>query len=143
VQRLQTGSWTAYFDVAGNYGGPREPAETFWTWLRVLWQSSGPFGYTLAPVWQLLLVTVLLLAVVAAVVRHPDSRDIALLIWCSGIWIIPLLQPGQSLWRSEAALVLLMPLLARLPRPFVWTAAIALVVVGFALAHGYFAGTLV
>jgi Gpi18-like mannosyltransferase len=143
AQRLQTGSWTAYFDVADNYGGLREPAGTFWTWLRVLWQSSGPFGYTLAPVWQLLLVTVLLLAVVAAVVRHHDERGIALVVWCAGVWIVPLLQPGQSLWRSEAALMLLMPLLARMPRPFAWTAAVALVVVGFALAHGFFAGTLV
>ena len=146
AQRLQTGRWTAYFDVANTYGGLHEPAETFWRWLRVLWNSSGPFGYTLAPVWQLLLVTVLLAAVVAAVVRRRDTRDtrdIALLVWCAGVWVVPLLQPGQSLWRSEAALVLLMPLLARLPRPFIWTAAIALVVVGFALAHGYFAGTLV
>jgi Gpi18-like mannosyltransferase len=143
AQRLQTGSWAAYFRVANNYGGLHEPAQTFWTWLRVLWQSSGPFGYTLAPVWQLLLVTVLLVAVVAAVVRRRDARDLALLVWCVGVWIVPLLQPGQSLWRSEAALVLLTPLLARLPRPFAWAAAIALVVVGFALAHGFFAGTLV
>ncbi len=143
VQRLQTGRWTAYFDVADTYGGLHEPAETLWTWLRVLWRSSGPFGYTLAPVWQLLLVTVLLLAVAAAVARHHDPRDIALLAWCVGVWIVPLLQPGQSLWRSEAALVLLMPLLVRLPKPFAWATAVALVVVGFALAHGYFAGTLV
>jgi len=144
VQRLQTGRWTAYFDVANNYGGLHEPIATFWTWLRVLWQSSGPFGYTLAPVWQLLLVTVLLVAVafVVAVVRRPDAREATLLIWCVGVWVVPLLQPGQSLWRSEAALVLLTPLLARLPRPFAWTAAVALVVVGFGLAHGYFAGTL-
>jgi Gpi18-like mannosyltransferase len=143
AQRLQTGSWTAYFDVADNYGGLHEPAATWWTWLRVLWHSSGPFGYTLAPVWQLVLVTILLVAVVAVVATRLDLRDAALLLWCVGVWLVPLLQPGQSLWRSETALVLITPLLARLPRPLAWTAAVALAVVGFALAHGFFAGTLV
>jgi len=137
------GSQEWYFDVANTYGSVHEPAQTFWRWIRVLWNSSGPFGYTLAPVWQLLLVTVLLVAVVAAAARRRDGRDVPLLVWCIGVWFVPLLQPGQSLWRSEAALVLLMPLLARMPRPFAWAAAVALVAVGFALARGFFAGTLV
>jgi len=143
VQRLQTGHWTAYFDVADNYGSPHEPLQTFWTWVRVLWHSSGPLGYTLAPVWQLLLVTVLLVSVVALAAKRLDARDTTLLVWCIGVWLVPLLQPGQSLWRSEAALVLITPLLARLPRPFAWAAALALAVVAYGLAHDFFAGNLV
>lgn len=143
AQRLQTGRWTAYFDVANNYGGLHEPAQTFWTWIRVLWHSKGPLGYTLAPVWQLLLVTVLLVAAATAVGRRLGAREATLLTWCVGVWLVPLLQPGQSLWRSEAALVLITPLLARLPRPVTSTAAFALAVVAFALAHDFFAGNLV
>jgi hypothetical protein len=145
TQRVQTGRWTAYFDVANDYGGLHDPATTLWDWMRVLSRSSGPLGYTLVPVWQLLLVTVLLVAAVAAVAasRRLGARRAALVTWCVTVWFVPLLQTGQSLWRSEAALVLLAPLLALLPRPLVWVSATALAVVAFGLAHGFFAGTLI
>jgi hypothetical protein len=143
VQRLQTGRWTAYFDVAREYGGLHDPLTTITDWLTVLWRSSGPFGYSLAPVWQLIFVTVLLAAVAIVVTRHRGIREIVLLVWCIGVWFVPLMQSQQSLWRSEAALVLLAPLTALLPRPVAWTAAGGLIVLGWAVAHEFFAGTLI
>jgi len=144
AERLQTGRWTAYFDLANTYGGAHDPVTSFTDWLTVLRDAANPFGYALVPVWQLLLVTALLaLAAVAVALRRPGRREIALLVWCLGVWFVPLLQSHQSLWRTEAALVLLAPLLALLPRALVWPAAAALVVAAFGVAHEFFAGTLV
>lgn len=143
VQWLQTGHWNAYFVVANNYGGLHNPVTTITDWLTVLRQSSNPFGYSLAAIWQFLFVTVLLAAVAIAVRRRRSIAETDLLVWCLGVWFVPLLQSRQSLWRSEAALVLLAPLVARLPRRLVWLAAAALVVLGFGLAHEFFAGSLI
>jgi hypothetical protein len=143
AQRLQTGRWTAYFDLANTYGGLHDPVTSLTDWLRVLWQAANPFGYALVPVWQLLLVTLLLAVAAVAAIRRPGRRELALLAWCVGVWFVPLLQSHQSLWRTEAALVLLAPLLALLPRRIVWVAAAALVVAGYGVAHEFFAGTLV
>jgi hypothetical protein len=143
LQRMQTGRWTAYFDVANEYGGLHNPATTITDWLTVLWRSSNPFGYSLVPIWQLLLVTGLLVAVTVAVIHRRAAGAVALLAWCVGVWFVPLLQSRQSLWRSEAALVLLAPLLALLPRPAVWAAVAALAVAAFGLAHEFFVGGLI
>ena len=141
VQRLQTGSWTAYADVAGTYGGLHDPVTSVTDQLHVLADASNPFGYSLAAVWQFLLVTVLLAASTVAAIRR--RRDAELVAWCIGVWVVPLLQTGQSLWRSEAALVLMAPLLALLPRRIVWAATVALIVVAYGVAHEFFAGTLI
>lgn len=144
AQRLQTGRWTAYFDLANTYGGLHDPVTTLTDWLTVLRQAANPFAYALVPVWQLLLVTALLaITVVAVLVKRGGRRELVLLAWCIGVWFVPLLQSHQSLWRTEAALVLLAPLLALLPRPLVWATAAALVVAGYGVAHEFFAGTLV
>jgi hypothetical protein len=141
AQRLQTGSWTAYADVAGSYGGLHDPVTSVTDLLTVLWHASNPLGYALASTWQFLYVTVLVGLAVAAAVRR--RRAAAVVAWCLGVWFVPLIQTGQSLWRSEAALVLLAPLLAFLPRRLVWVAAVGLVVVDFAVAHEFFAGNLI
>ena len=138
VQRVQTGRWTAYLDVAHNYRGLHDPLETVSDWFTVLWRSSNPLGYSLVPIWQLLFVTVLLAACLIVAAR----RDAALVAWCVAAWFVPLLQTRQSLWRSEAALVLLAPLVARLPARLVGPAAAALAVLAFGVAHEFFAGTL-
>jgi hypothetical protein len=142
AQRLQTGRWTAYFDVAKGYGGWHDPVTSITDWLRVLWNSSGPFGYWAVPIWQFLLVTVLLAVSAVAVIRSRAPRQVILLVWGVGVWFLPLLQSHQSLWRSEAALFL-GPLLALLPRRIVWGAAAALAVAAFGVAHEFFAGTLI
>jgi hypothetical protein len=141
VQRLQTGRWTAYADVAGSYGGLHDPLTSITDLLTVLWHASNPFGYALASTWQFLFVTVLVAVAVAAAVRR--RRGAAVAAWCLGAWFVPLLQTGQSLWRSEAVLVLLAPLLVLLPRRLVWVAAAALLVLDYAVAHEFFAGTLI
>jgi hypothetical protein len=141
VQRLQTGSWTAYADVAGAYGGLHDPLTSITDLLTVLRDSSNPFAYALAPNWQFVLVTVLLAAATVAAVRR--RHDVGVVAWCIGAWFVPLIQSGQSVWRSEAALVLLSPLLLALPRRLVWAATVALAAVGFAVAHEFFAGTLI
>jgi hypothetical protein len=141
VQRLQTGTWTAYADVAGSYGGLHDPETSATDLVHVLVHSSNPFAYALAPAWQFIVVTVLLaLSVVAAIRRRTGA---ALVAWCVGVWFVPLLQTQQSLWRSEAGLVLLAPLLALLPRRLVWAAAAAFVVLAYGVAHEFFAGTLI
>jgi hypothetical protein len=142
AQRLQTGRWTAYFDIADTYGGLHDPVTTITDWLTVLWQASNPFDYAVVPVWQFLFVTVLLAAVTVAVVIRRRARDVLLFVWCFGVWFVPLVQSHQSLWRSEAALVFLPALLALLPRLFLWAAVAGLVVAGFGVAHEFFAGTL-
>jgi hypothetical protein len=81
--------------------------------------------------------------VVAAVAAIRRRRCAPLVVWCLGTTFVPLLQTGQSVWRSEAALVLLAPLLAPLPRRVVAIAAAALVVLAYGVAHEYFAGTLI
>lgn len=143
TQRLQTGRWTAYFDVAKGYGGLHDPVTTITDWLTVLRRSSSPFGYSSVPIWQFLLVTGLLALSAAAVIRRRDAREIVLLVWCIGVWFVPLVQSHQSLWRSEAALIFLPVFFARLPRPLVWAAAAALVVAAYGVAHEFFAGTLI
>jgi len=143
VQRLQTGRWTAYYDVANNYGGVHNPATTISDWVTVLWQSKNAFGYSLAPIWQFLLVTVLLVAAIAAALVRGRRTDPGLVVWCLGVWFVPLLQSQQSLWRSEAALLPLVALLALLPRRALWICAAALLVVAFGVAHEFFAGSLI
>ena len=144
AQRVQTGRWSAYFDVAGTYGGLHDPFTTYGDWLRVIRRASGPFGYTLAPVWQLLVTTLLLGAAAAfAVTRRRDPTASLLFVWCATVWFVPLVQTGQSLWRSEAGLVLLAPLLVFRRRWITWTALLALLVTAFGVAHAFFAGNLI
>jgi hypothetical protein len=141
VQRLQTGRWTAYGDVAGAYGGLHDPVTSVTDLLTVLRDASNPFAYALAPNWQFIFVTMLLAFATVAAVRR--RRDAVVVAWCLGAWFVPLIQSGQSVWRSEAALVLLAPLLLPLPRRLVWGAAAVLAVLGLAVAHEFFAGTLI
>lgn len=143
AQRLQTGRWTAYFDVANSYGGLHDPITSITDWAKVLWSASNPFDYSLVPVWQFFFVTVLLAVVTVLTIRARRSEDAVILAWCIGVWFVPLLQSHQSLWRSEAALVLLAPLLRLLPRRLTWAVAAVLVVAGFGVAHEFFAGTLI
>jgi len=143
AQRLQTGRWTAYFDVAKEYGGLHDPVTTITDWLTVLRHASQPFDYAMVPIWQFLLVTLLLATAVVVAILRRDRRDLPLVVWCLGVWFVPLIQSHQSLWRSEAALVFLAPLLAPLPRAVVWAAAGGLVVAAFGVAHEFFAGTLI
>lgn len=145
AQRVQTGLWDAYWKVERTYdGGLRFPLQTLWEWLRVLWHSKNPLGYTLAPSWQLLLVAILVLGAVAwALARKPaGARDYLLLSWTVAAWMIPLTQAHQAVWRSEAALVPLSPLVAHWPRPCRWVTACALAVVAFGLAEAFFTSTL-
>jgi hypothetical protein len=142
-QRLQTGRWTAYSDVASSYGGLHDPFTTITDWLQVLWRASDPFGYSLWPVWQFLFVTVLVVALVVAAIRGRVRGDAVLFTWCLGVWFIPLVQSNQSLWRSEAALLAGARFVTLLPRPLVWATAFVLLVLGFGVAHEFFAGTLI
>lgn len=140
-QWLQTGRWTAYADVAGSYGGLQDPVTSITDLVRVLLHTSNAFAYALVPIWQFLLVTVLLAASVVAACRRRAAAVIV--AWCIAVWFVPLLQTQQSVWRSEAGLVLLAPLLALLPRRVIWIAAAALIVVAYGVAHEFFAGTLI
>jgi hypothetical protein len=140
-QRLQTGRWTAYVDVAGSYGGLHDPVTSITDLVTVLVRSSDPLGYALMPIWQVLVATALLAAAVATAIRR--RRGAPLVAWCVGVWVIPLLQTGQSLWRSEAGLVLLAPLVALLPRRLALPAALALIILAYGVAHEFFAGTLI
>jgi hypothetical protein len=143
VQWWQTGHRNAYADVTRNYGGLHNPITTITDMLVVLRDAANPFAYALFPIWQFLFVTLLLAVVAGATVRSRDSRLAPLLAWCIVVWFVPLIQSHQSLWRSEAALVLMAPLVALLPRRLVWPVAAALGVLAYGLAHEFFAGTLI
>jgi hypothetical protein len=136
VQRLQTGRWTAFFDVQRHYGhGFHDP-------FVVTWNYIGDIGlrWGTAPFWQTLLVTVVLLLLVVVAIR---SRDALLLTYALIAWAAPLTQANVSVWRSQDALLPVAPLVARLPRVLAAAIVVAAFAVGFATARLYFQGGLV
>jgi hypothetical protein len=143
VQRLQTGRWTAYFDMTSNYhGGFHDPLRLPWNSLRAITHASNPLAFSLAPEWQVLVATVLLALAIVFTVRRETREGAAFLGWCVVAWLVPLTQMNQAFWRSEAALALLAPLAVRWPRGLTWAASAALAVTGYALARVFFTNEL-
>jgi hypothetical protein len=148
VQRIQTGRWTAFFDVQRHYGhGFHNPLGVTWNAVLVVVRTR-----SLDLSWPLVtsLQTVLVALVIGAVVlhlawrRHPIGRsELLLLVWAIVTWTLPLTQANVSIWRSQAALAPLAVLVARLPRVVALPLVTALVAISVPMALLFFEGRLV
>jgi hypothetical protein len=147
VQRIETGRWTAFFDVQRRYGhGFHDPVGVTWNSLVLLVRADNPFVRELTPSWQTLLLTVLvtLISFWTIARRKVLTREELLLVaWTFGAWFVPLTQANVSIWRSQAALLPIAPIVARLPRRIGLAAAAVCAIIGAALSRLYFEGRLV
>jgi hypothetical protein len=133
VQRLETGSWNAYFLVQDKYHHMlQNPIVATWRALTPIVDRS-PFTLAQAPVLQTALVTGTLVLVLAhAALRHRslDRLDGLLLLWALATWAFPWSQSHVSHQRGEAALLPLAILVARLP----WPVSLAIAAAAAAIA---------
>jgi len=146
AQRVQTGRWTAFFDVERQYGhGFHDPFGTIWNALLVLERSDAPLYHGNAGALQTLVVCAVLAAVLlhAAFGRSLTRLDLLFVIWAVVTWVLPLTQANVSIWRSQAALAPLAVLVARLPRPLLVLAVAAVVAVSVPAARLFFEGRLI
>jgi hypothetical protein len=162
AQRIQTGRWTAYFDVERTYEhGLHDPFGAITNAL-ILWHRTQSLEPENVKGLQTLVVSAILLAVLAhaawrvrgiksgarhaARARHqsrvPDVTTL-FLIWALVTWAMPLTQGNISVQRSQAALAPLAVLVARLPRPVLVVVIAAVVALSEPVAHLYFDGRLI
>jgi hypothetical protein len=134
VQKIQTGRWTAFFDVQRSYGhGLHNPFVVTWTYITDIGLRWGA-----APFWQTLLVTIVVVLVIVLGHREP-----LLVLYAIVAWAVPLTQANVSVWRSQAALLPVAPVVGRFPRVLAAALVVAAILVGFATARLYFNGGLV
>ena len=133
-QRLETGHWDAFWLVQDKYNHRlQDPFAATARALRPVFHAS-PFALTTAPALQTAVVSIALLAVFAHAflrLRSLDRLGVLLLLWALATWALPLAQTNVSLPRSQATLLPLAVLVARLPGPLalVLTAAAAAVAI--------------
>lgn len=138
VQRVQTGRWSAFFDVQRHYGhGLHDPFSTTATLIGDIGRSH---GWGAAPYVQTLLVTIVVVLAAAVALRR---RDLLLLLWTVAAWALPLTQANVSVWRSQDALLPVAPLVGRLPRAVALGLVAVSLVLGVAVARLYFENALV
>ena len=145
AQRWQTGSWTAFFDVQAHYGhGIHNPLGVTWNALLLVTRAAGHrYQADAIGAWQSVFVAAVLVAVLARLAWHRSRTELLLAGWALTAWALPLTQANVSVWRSEAALVPMAPLVARLPAPLAWTIVAIAAVLAVALAVLYFRGALI
>jgi hypothetical protein len=136
IQKIQVGRWDAYLLVQRGYGHSlRDPFGPIGQAVAALARGSAS-----APQLQTLLVTFVLASVLVELslrrFRVP-AGDLLLALWVSGAWLLPHLQANVSVYRSEAALLPMAPLLRRLPRPLLATVAAAAIVLAVPMARGF------
>jgi hypothetical protein len=145
IQRIQTGRWTAFWDVQRQYGhGFHDPFGVTWNALLLLVRNRS-LDVT-ATAWQTVFVSALALAVfVHAVLRRRVATrlDLLLVVWMLVTWGFPLTQANVSVWRSQAALAPMAALVARLPRPVLAVSIAASIGLSVLLARLYFSGRLI
>jgi hypothetical protein len=148
VQRLQTGRWTAFFDVQRQYGhGLHDPFGVSSNAVLVLARTRSLRLYW--PI-ETSLQTVIVALVIGVVLLHLALRrrtigpsELLLAVWAVATWALPLTQANVSVWRSQAALAPLAVLVARLPRPVALSIVAALVAISVPMALLFFDGTLI
>jgi hypothetical protein len=100
----------------------------------------------IGPALQSLLVTCVMVAVlVVAFLRRRvlERWELLVLLWAVVSWIVPLGANYLSLQRSQAALLPVVVLFRRLPRPLVFAFAAAAVVVGVVMEKHFLDGKIV
>jgi len=148
---LSVGKWNAYFISEREEYGVRahNPLDFLLARYHQLLHPSSSALRTITQQGALvtLLVVVAIVATVPALVRArraADLTDIALLGTACIAWLIPYVGAGAlSIYRSEACLIVLVPLLRRLP---VWAIAAlvsAAAVIAYDMAPLFFSGALV
>jgi hypothetical protein len=146
VQRAQTGRWSALFDVQSTYDhGIHNPFGAISNAL-ILWSRTQSFASENVKALQTLAVSALLLAILMTIVlrrARPARLELLFLLWAAVTWALPLSQGNISVQRSQAALLPVAVLVARLPRPLLVVAIIAAVGLSIPVARLYFDGLLV
>jgi hypothetical protein len=147
VQRIQTGRWTAFFDVQSRYGtGLHNPIGITWNSFLLVYRDEHPFGHYRAGELQTLIVAVTVATVLINYVarwRTTNRVDHLLVIWAAITWAFPATQANVSLWRHNAALTPLAVLITRLPRPLQAAAVFAAAAIAVPIAWLYFQNRLV
>jgi hypothetical protein len=144
-QQLETGHWNAYQLVQRNYGHRVvNPVATTRDVLKPLLTSSQLTH--VGPALQSLLVTCVMIALLVAVLlrwRTLERWELLVVLWAIVVWVVPLSTNYLSLQRSQAALLPVVVLFRRLPRPLVYTFAAAAVVVGILMEKLFLEGKVV
>jgi hypothetical protein len=149
--QLSVGKWNAYFITEREEYGVRthNPIDMM---VARYHQLVHPSSSTLRTITQqgalaTLLVVVAIVITIPALVRArraADLTDLALLGTACIAWLIPYVGGGQlSIYRSEAFLIVLVPLLRRLPVWVIGAAACAAAVIAYNMAPLFFSGTLI
>jgi hypothetical protein len=149
--QISVGKWNAYFITEREEYGVRAHNPLVLLTSRYH-QFVHPSSSTLRTITQqgalatLLVVVaiVVTLPVLAQARRSANLTDLALLVTACIAWLIPYVGAGQlSIYRSEACLIVLVPLLRRLPVWVIAAAACAAAVIAYDVAPLFFSNALV
>jgi hypothetical protein len=149
--QLRVGKWNAYFISEREEYGVRGHNPLHFLvarWHQFLHPSSS-ISRTITQQGALatLLVVVAIVVTVPALVRvrrATDLTDLALLVTACISWLIPYVGGGQlSIYRSEACLIVLVPLLRRLPVWVIAALAGGAAVIAYNMAPLFFSGVLI
>ena len=149
--QLSVGKWNAYFISEREEYGVRTHNPLYFLTARYH-DLLHPSSSTLRTITQqgalaTLLVVVAIVVTVPALVRArraADLTDVALLCTACIAWLIPYVGAGAlSIYRSEACLIVLVPLLRRLPVWAIGALACAGAVIAYDMAPLFFSGALI
>ena len=127
TMQIAVGQWDAYFVSVKKYDvGAHMPLDTLRDRLRPLWTPVGSARVLEVRSWQTLLalcfVLVAIAATVAGIVRRDSDEarvsafDLCFVMMAVGVWLVPYIAGGSaSTYRSEAFVVVCVPLLRKLP----------------------------
>jgi hypothetical protein len=149
--QLSVGKWDAYFISEREEYGVRahNPLDFLIARYHQLLQPSSSTWRSITQQGALatLLVVVAIVVTVPVLIRarhHADRTDLALLVTACIAWVIPYIGGGQlSIYRSEACLIVLVPLLRRLPVWVIAGLACAAAVIAYDMAPLFFSGVLI
>jgi hypothetical protein len=149
--QLTVGKWNAYFISERQEYGVRthNPLVLLTSRYHQLLHPSSSTWRTITQQGALatLLVVVAIVVTVPVLVRarrSADLTDLALLGTACIAWLIPYVGGGQlSMYRSEACLIVLVPLLRRLPVWVIAALACAAAVIAYKMAPLFFSGVLI
>jgi hypothetical protein len=149
--QLSVGKWNAYFISEREEYGVRahNPLDFLLTRYHQLLHPGSSTWRTITH--QGALATLLVVVAIAVTIpvllrarRQLELTDLALLVSACVAWLIPYIGGGQlSIYRSEACLIVLVPLLRRLPVWVIGTLACAAAVIAFTMAPLFFSGALI
>jgi hypothetical protein len=140
TMQIAVGQWDAYFVSVKKYNvGAHMPLDTLRDRLRPLWTSVGSARVLEVRAWQTLLALCFVVVVIvvtaagavrrgvpeagsfaarlrAAVDRRISAFDLCFVLMAVGVWLVPYIAGGSaSTYRSEAFVVVCVPLLRKLP----------------------------